>query len=179
MSDRTDARTWMHRAIFVAVGFWIIVFKLAPLNMQPAGFAGPDLLLVITLVWVARKPQYLPLPVIVAFFLMADFLFMRPPGLCTALVVILTETIRRQHRDFRTMTLFAEWTAMGVGVVAITLANALILAIVMIPQPPLTLVATEMVTTILVYPLVALIAQLVFGISKTAPGDTGRRGQLA
>lgn len=177
MADRADARTWMHRGIFVALAFWIIVFQLVPLDMRPANWAGPDLLLAATLLWVARKPAYLPVPVIAGFFLMADFLFMRPPGLWTLLVVLLTETIRRQHREFRNMTLVVEWGTIAIGIIGITLINRLIIALVMAPQAPFGLAIMEMSATIVVYPLVALFAHFLLGVSRAAPGEVGRRGQ--
>lgn len=177
MAERADARTWMHRGIFMVLAFWIIVFQLVPLDLRPATWAAPDLLLAATLAWVARKPNYLPVPVIAGFFLMADFLFMRPPGLLAVLVVLLTETIRRQHREFRNMTLIMEWGTIAIGIIGITLANRLILALVMAPQAPLGLAAMEMSATILVYPIVVLLAHFLLGVSRAAPGEVGRKGQ--
>jgi len=177
MAERADARIWMHRGIFVLIAFWIIVFQLVPLDLRPSNWAAPDLLLVLTLAWVARKPRYLPVPIIAAFFLMADFLFMRPPGLWTVLVVILTETIRRQHREFRNMTLLMEWGTIAIGVIAITLINRLVLALVMAPQAPLGLAAMEMSATIVVYPVVVLFAHFLLGVRRAAPGEVGRKGQ--
>ena len=177
MAERADARTWMHRGLFALLAFTILVIQLVPLDMRPSAWAGPDFLLVATLVWVARKPRYLPVIVIAGFFLMADFLLMRPPGLWSALVVVLTEIIRRQHHDFRNMAFLVEWGTIATGIIGITLANRLILAIVVAPQAPLALTLIEMVATILAYPLIVLVAHYIFGVSRAAPGEVGRRGQ--
>lgn len=178
MADRVDSRTWMHRIIFALLAFTLIVIDLVPLDMRPAAWAAPDVLLVVTLVWVARNPAFVPVLTVAILFLLADLLFMRPPGLWAALVVILSEVIRRQHRDFRTMSLFVEWGTIAAGIVAITLANRLALALVMLPQPPLGLSLIELVFTIMVYPLVVLVAHFIFGVSRVTPGDVGRKGQL-
>ncbi|MEL6838375.1 MAG: rod shape-determining protein MreD [Pseudomonadota bacterium] len=177
MADRADARTWTHRCIFMALAFVIIVAQLVPLDMRPITWSPPDLLLVITLVWVARRPHYLPVFVIAFLFLAADLLFQRPPGLWAALVVILTETIRRQNRDFRNMPLMVEWGTITIGIVGITLVNRLILIITMVPQAPLGLSLIQMIATIAIYPLVVLIAHFIFGVSRSAPGEIGSRGQ--
>ena len=177
MGEHADTHTWMHRGFFALLAFAIIVAQLVPLDMRPNVWAGPDLLLAVTLVWVARKPKYLPVPVIAGFFVMADFLFMRPPGLWAALVVVLTEIIRRQHRDFRNMALLVEWGTVAIGIIGITVANRLVLAIVMAPQAPLTLALTEMIATILVYPAVVIVAHYAFGVTRSAPGEVGSRGQ--
>lgn len=177
MGDRTDARTWTHRGVFVMLAFVIIVAQLVPLDMRPVAWAPPDLLLVITLVWVARKPRYLPVLVVGFLFLAADFLFQRPPGLWAALVVVLTETIRRQNRDFRNMPLLVEWGTITFGIVAITLINRLVLFVTVVPQAPLGPTLIQMIGTILIYPLVVLVAHFIFGVSRSAPGEIGSRGQ--
>ena len=177
MAERTDTRTWLHRGLFVIVAFTIVVLQLVPRDMRPSAWAGPDLLLVVTLLWVARKPRYLPVSVIAVFFLFADFLFMRPPGLWAALVVVLTEVIRRQHRDFRNMPMFVEWGTIAIGIVGITVVNRLVLAAVMAPQAPLGLTLIELTATIAVYPIAVLVAHYLFGVSRAAPGELGSRGQ--
>ena len=178
MAERNDNKTWSNRCVFVALAFVIVVIALVPRDLRPDAWAGPDVLLAVTLAWVARKPSYLPVIVIAAFFLMTDFLFMRPPGLWAALVVILTEVIRRQNHEFRSMSFLAEWGTIAGGIVGITVANLIVLTVVMLPQPPLGLTVTQMLATILVYPLVLVVAHFIFGVTRTAPGETSSKGQL-
>ena len=162
----------------MALAFVLIVVDLVPLDMRPSLWVAPDLLLAVTLAWVVRKPTYVPVVVIATLFLMTDFLFMRPPGLWAALVVILSEVMRRQHREFRNMPLLVEWGTVAFGIVVITIVNRLVLAVVMLPQAPLGLTLIEMIATILVYPIILLIAHFVFGVSRTSPGEVGSKGQI-
>jgi len=178
MAERADNKTWINRGIFILLAFTLVVIELVPRDMRPQTWGGPDLLLAVTLTWVARKPDYLPVAVIAAFFLMTDLLFMRPPGLWAALVVILTEVIRRQHHDFRNMPFLVEWGTIAAGIIAITAINRIVLAIVMLPQAPFGVTFTQMVATILVYPFVLLAAHFIFAVRRTAPGETGRKGHL-
>ena len=178
MAERADSKTWVQRGVFVVLAFVLIVIDLVPLDMRPSLWASPDFLLTATLVWVARKPRCVPVLIIATLMLMTDFLFMRPPGLWAALVVVLTEVIRRQNRDFRNMPLLVEWGTIAVGILAITVVNRVVLALVMAPQAPLALSLIEMVATILVYPVVLLIAHFAFGVSRTSPGEVGSRGQI-
>ena len=177
MAERADPRIWMNRSIYILAAFVIIVAELVPLDMQPSNWAWPNIMLAMTLAWVARKPDYAPVAVIAALFLITDLLQHRPPGLWAALVVILTETIRRQHRDFRNMPALVEWGTISVGIIAITLINRLILAIVMVPQAPLGLTLLQMISTIAIYPLVVIVGRFAFGVTRAAPGQTGSRGQ--
>lgn len=177
MAERTDPRIWMNRGLYILAAFIIVVAQLVPLDMQPTNWAWPDILLAMTLAWVARKPHYAPVAVIAILFLMTDMLLHRPPGLWAALVVILTETIRRQHRDFRNMPALVEWGTISVGIIAITVVNRLVLAIVMVPQAPIGLTLIQMISTIAVYPVVVIVGHFVFGVTRVAPGQTGSRGQ--
>jgi rod shape-determining protein MreD len=177
MADRIDSRTWMNRGIFVMLSFVIIVLQLVPLDLRPPSWTGPDLMLAVTLVWVARRPDYLPVYVIALLFLLTDLLFQRPPGLWAALVVILTETVRNRNREFHSMPFFAEWGTIAFGIVTISLANRLILAIVMTPQAPLALTAVQVITTILAYPLVVFVAHYLFGVTRLGTPETNTKRQ--
>ncbi len=177
MAEFAPTKTWVQRGVFVALAFVIIVVQLVPLDMRPDIWAAPDILLAATLAWVARRPAYLPIFIIAAIFLVTDLLFQRPPGLWAALVVILTEAIRKRSDGIRNMPLILEWGMIGFGIAAITVANRLVLAIVMTPQAPLGLTLIQMIATILAYPLVVLIAHFGFGISRPAPGQLDSRGQ--
>ncbi len=177
MAEFAPTKTWVQRGVFVALAFVIIVVQLVPLDMRPDIWAAPDILLAATLAWVARRPTYLPVFIIAAIFLVTDLLFQRPPGLWAALVVILTEAIRKRTDGIRNMPLIVEWGMIAFGIAAITVANRLVLALVMTPQAPLGLTLIQMIATILVYPLVVVIAHFGFGISRPPPGQLDSRGQ--
>lgn len=177
MADNLAGSVWAKRCIFLALAFLIIIMQLVPLDMRPSRWAPPDLLLAFTLAWVARRPDCLPVVVIAALFLITDLLFQRPPGLWAGLVVILTETLRRRSRELRNMPLLLEWGTIAFGIVAITLANRVVLAVVMTPQAPLGLTLSQMVLTIAIYPVVVFASHYVLGIRRLAPGAMDGRGQ--
>ena len=170
-------KIWLNRSAFVLLAFVIVVIQLVPLDMRPVVWAAPDILLAATLAWVARRPAYLPVLVVAAVFLMSDLLFLRPPGLWAALVVLLTEALRKRSPAIRNMPLALEWATVAFGIAAITVANRLIMALVMAPLPPLGLTLIQMTATILAYPAVVLVAHFLFGISRPAPGERDSRGQ--
>lgn len=177
MAELAPMKVWVNRTVFLGLCFVIIVMQLAPLDLRPAVWAPPDVLLAVTMVWVARRPDYLPVIVVAAVFLMADLLFQRPPGLYAALVVLLTEAIRRRSRGLRNISFMLEWGSIAFGVVAITVANRVVLVALVTPQPPLGLTLIQMISTILIYPIVVLVAHLLFGVSRPAPGETDGRGK--
>ena len=176
MADNPVARIWIGRAVYLAVAMAIIFLQLLPLDTAPPEWAPPDVLLAVTLAWVARRPEFLPFFVVFLVFLLTDLLFQRPPGLWAGLVLILTETVRSRSRGLRNVPLALEWGTVAVGIVAITLANRLVLAIVMTPQAPLTPTLVQMVLTIAIYPVVVVVAQVLFGLTRPAPGQVDSLG---
>jgi len=165
------------RSVFVVLAFVLIVVALVPLDMRPSTWAGPDLLLAMSLAWVARQPSAIPIAVVAVIFLLADLLFMRPPGLWAALVVVLTEAIRRRHSEFRSMSFLAEWGTIAGGIIAIGVAYRAILFVLAVPLAPLGLSAMEVAMTILAYPAVVMLTHYGLGIRKTVSAEAGGRRQ--
>lgn len=176
MADTPQAEIWTGRLVFVGLVFGLMFLRLLPLDTLPPTWVGPDLFLGVTLVWAARRPDFLPVLLIAAVFLLADLLFQRPPGLWTALVLILTEALRARARSLRGGTFSTEWLTVAIGIVAITLAHRVVLALTISDLPPFGLSMMEMALTILVYPLLAGLAALLFGVRRPAPGAVDSLG---
>lgn len=141
----------------------------------PRRWAGPDILLLVTLVWAARRPDYLPAFLVAGIFLLADFLFQRPPGLWAALVLIFTEILRSRARNLRVVPFPLEWAGIAAGVIAITLINRFTLMLVLVPQAPLGLTLVQLVLTLAFYPAVVFGAYLI-GVSRPAAGEVDALG---
>lgn len=176
MAETPTMQVWTGRVAFALLTCVIIFLYLLPLDTRPDTWPVPDFMLLIALVWTARRPDFAPVTVIAALFFLADLLFQRPPGLWTALVVILTEVLRRRARQIRNTPLLLEWLFVAVGMVAITLAYRIALAIVVMPQAPLGLTIIQLIMTILIYPAIVGLAHVIFGVSRPAPGQTDSLG---
>lgn len=144
---------------------------------DPARWIAPDLLILLTLAWVTRRPGFAPALAIAAIFLVADLLFQRPPGLWAGLVLILSEMLRGRSRSLRTLPFWVEWATVGGGLIAITLVNRFTLSMVLVPQASLGLTLLQMALTILCYPVVVLLSYLLFGISRPTPGEVDASGK--
>ena len=172
MADTPTARVWTGRGLFVVLSGLIIFLHLLPLDSRPDTWPVPDVLLLMAVAWSARRPEYAPITFIALITLLADLLFQRPPGLWAGLVVILCEILRRRARQFRNTPILLEWMSVALGIIAITLANRMILAIVATPQAPITLTILQTGMTILLYPAIVGLAHVLFGVSRPAPGQT-------
>jgi rod shape-determining protein MreD len=61
-------------------------------------------------------------------------------------------------------------------IVAITLSNRLILAVLSVEQPSLGLILIQMVATLAVYPLIVLISESLLGVQKLSPAEAEALG---
>ena len=171
MAERSRTYLWAMRGLYLGLCILLIFLRLLPLDTLPRGWAGPDLILAITLAWGLRRPEFVPPLLVAAVFLLCDFLFQRPPGLWAALVLIGSQTLRARAPDLRDLTFPVEWASVATTLVAMTLGYRIILSLLLVDQTPLGLSLMEMLMTLAAYPFVVLISQLVVGVRKIAPGE--------
>lgn len=170
--DRSPAANrWIFGAAYFGTASLIILFHILPTDVGPDGYPGPDLMLCLTFAWVLRRPHYVPTLLIAAIFLLSDILFMRPPGLWTALVVLAVEYLRSREPTLRELPLAAELGTVGAALILLHLANYLILMIVAVPQAQFGLVLLQAVATVFAYPMIVVLARLVFKVDKMSPAE--------
>lgn len=204
MADRLTRRRWLGRLTFVFIALFVIYTHLIPLETVPPSLGGaslqplllqttdtapiadaisdpvrwiaPDLLILLTLAWVVRRPSFAPAIVVGLVFLLADMLFQRPPGLWAGLVVVLTEVLRGRARSMRTLPFWLEWVTVCAGLVAISLLYRFTLSLVLVPQAPLGLTFVQLGLNVIFYPAVVFVSYAVFGVNRPAPGEVDALG---
>ena len=175
----SPAHIWIMRSCFIALCLLIMFFHLLPLDSVPHRWAPPDLLIAFIFAWALRRPDYVPILSIAAVMLIADLMFQRPPGLLALLVLIGTEYLRLRFAGLKDASFAGEWIAVCIVLLAITLANRLVLSILAVGQAPLGLTLMQMLMTIIIYPLVVLITQSLFGVRTLAPSDSDAKAARA
>jgi rod shape-determining protein MreD len=164
-------RLWLHRLLFVAVAAAILLLQILPIRLPVDRWPWPDLLLAMTLTWVMRRPDYVPVVAIALVWLAADILLQRPPGLWTAIMVGMTEFIRSRLILWRDWSFPLEWLMIGVLILVAVLLNRVMLVVFMVPRTGFGMVLLQAVETALVYPLVTGFAVFVLRIRRVFPGD--------
>ncbi|MGJ8615700.1 MAG: rod shape-determining protein MreD [Sulfitobacter sp.] len=207
MNDQSPALLWAMRLAFVLLVFVILFFHLLPLDTQPIDlftpqllplentapaearleellgteqprrWIAPDLILCFACAWALRRPEYVPALSLALVFLFADLLLQRPPGLWALLALIGCENLKSRARSLRDANFVAEWLTVGVIMIAITLLNHIVLALVLVETPKLALSLSELAMTLLFYPVTVLITHSLMRVRKTAPGDLDALGQ--
>lgn len=164
------------RAIYLGLSLGILLLELLPLQTQPRSFAGPDMILLLTVAFALRRPEYVPPAVVAIALVLADLLLQRPPGLMAGLTVIITETLRGRSEGLRTLPFSVEWLTAAAGILAIMIGYRFVLALFVIPQAPMLLSLTQMLSTIIAYPLIVLGCVALFGMRRVAPGEVDNLG---
>lgn len=178
MGDFWRQAHWMFRALFLALALLLLFLRLLPLDQRPGALPGPDILLCLMLAWVVRRPEFLPMPMVLIVMLAEDLLLMRPPGLWTAIVVLGTEFLRSRIVLTRELSFLVEWMLVAGVMLTMMLSYRLALAIAFVPQPAFGFVIVQFLWSIAVYPLVVVLSRLALDLRKPAMGeidDFGRR----
>ena len=179
MAEGSNTRLWTYRGVFLCLAAFVVFVKLLPLHPGPGRIPGPDILLLMAAAWIVRRPEYLPVFLVAGVFFLADLLFMRPPGLWAALAVMGMEAVRRRSAALRESGFLTEWFTVSVVLTLMFLANSLILSVLFVDQPGLGLTLIRLITTLLVYPIVVVLAAQGIGLRKVSPGESDRLGQGA
>ena len=178
MGEAGRIRIWSLRTIFVGIAFLVILRALLPVRLDPPTIPGPDLLACLIFAWVWRRPDVLAAWLIVLCVLLADFLFQRPPGLWTVLVLIGSESVRRQAMREGEKTFALEFGVVSLVFVVIILVQRLVLFVLLVPQPPLGAMLIHLLTTLAIYPLVVVFSVYLVGV-RQIPRDDGGKGLRA
>ena len=148
---------------------------LLPLSPGAIRWPGPDWLMALTLAWVLRRPEQLPVLSVAAVMLLADVLFLRPIGLGAAIAVVATEAARRRETRWAEQGFVAEWLRVGALVALGLLAERVVMTLFVIPPalaplPPLGQDILRLIATLAAYPLVVVVLR-AFGLRRAAPGE--------
>lgn len=193
MIDGATREVWAHRILFVVLALVFLFFRLLPLGevIAPCGpddsgcrllawfshMPGPDLLLCIIFAWTMRRPDYLPVLLIAAVVLLEDLIVLRPPGLWTGLVVLVSEIIRSRVALTRELNFGVEWLLVSAMMVVLLIAYRLAFGLVLLPQPPFGFAMVQVIWSILCYPLVVFLSRVVLDLYKPGMGEVDAYGR--
>ncbi|MEY8843112.1 rod shape-determining protein MreD [Cribrihabitans sp. XS_ASV171] len=176
MANLSPSRLWVMRLAYLGLALLILFFHLLPLDTMPRHWAPPDLLIALTFAWAMRRPDFVPSLSIALVMLTADLLLHRPPGLLAALVVGGAAWLKGDRAGLSEASFLGEWVSVGLVLVAIAVANRLILGLMAVEQAPFWLTVIQLVLTIAIYPLVVLASQVLFGVRRLAPSEAEAMG---
>lgn len=171
MIDQLTLVRWFYWLLLISLAGASVFVRLLPVGSGSAGWPGPDLLLCLVFAWVHRRPDFVPVLLVAALFLVTDMLFLRPPGLWTALVILGLEFLRGREPLSRELPFLVEWGMVAAVMVAMLVANRLVLGLFVVEQASLGRSLMQMLVTLVAYPLVALVSVHILRVRRLQPGE--------
>lgn len=177
MDEPLLRQPWAYSLIYVGFALALLFVRMLPLGSDAGQLPGPDLLLCVTLSWVLRRPDYLPVGLIAMVVLLEDLVLMRPPGLWAALVVLATEFLRSRAALTRELIFPVEWALVAALMLGAMFLHRLVMMIAILPQPSFGFALIQIVGSILCYPLVVGVSRFALGVRKPATGELDAMGR--
>lgn len=176
MDDITPWQFWLRRAGFIAIATMFILQALIPLDLTANRLPGPDVLYCVTMAYIIRRPEFVPLWAIFFVFFLRDILSMAPLGIWTLLVITSTEIVRSNLQAFREYFFGIEWLWIAGIFGAILLTQQLILSITLSFTPTFVDLALQFFFTAAIYPVIVAFMKYGFRIECPAAGKTDAKG---
>lgn len=169
---------WFYHGVFTVISLVVLFVALLPFDAGEGGWPGPELTLCFVAAWVLRRPDYVPVWLLLILLLLDDALLMRPLGLWTLIVLLTSEYLRRRVDYTEAMPFWSESGLVAGCIVAAFLANHLALVVLLAETPPVAGQALHAIATIVFYPSVAVFSQMI-GVRRLAPGELDSMGTRA
>ena len=147
---------------FIITALLVMYVYLLPVNLVPMQFQPPNFVLLLAIALIIRYPNYLPLWVIFAVFLLYDFLLYQPLGLNTFLALIGMEYLRSNRISIRQMNFVSEWAFIALFLLLYTALREIVLFLFLAENTPFWGALFDLGTSIIYYPVALVCIALLF-----------------
>ena len=141
------------RLTYLLIVMLLVLFQTMPIHTSIDQFAMPDIPLVITFVWVMRRPDVMGPILITIAFLFADMILQRPPGLWTLIALCGSMFLRSRTIYFKEVIFFYEWVMISIVVIICVTVHQFLLLLTFLPTHNLVLLVKQALFTIMLYPI--------------------------
>ena len=166
------SKIWFKRAVLCFALYAVVSSGMAPVSMTPFSVPGPDLVFCLIAAWLVRRPDFVSAGVIVAAVLTAEILLLQTPGLWSAIVLLASEYLRSSAERIRGRPFLYEWLLVAGAYVAAVIAYQFFLALTFLPAPTPGWALLHGAVTLLTYPFVVAVTNLVFRVTKPGADDS-------
>jgi rod shape-determining protein MreD len=177
MIDPVTLTLWRGRIGFALLAAMLTFAALLPFGGEAGRLPGPDLLLCLLFAWMMRRPDFVPLWLVVVVFLTADILLQRPIGLWTALVVIAAEVLRARTVLMRELSFAMEWVVAAGLMLAMLVVYRFVFLLTMMPQVGLGSSLVQWLWSVVAYPAAVLFTGYVLALRKPSLGEIDAYGR--
>jgi rod shape-determining protein MreD len=151
-------------ALLMLLGLIAIFIEAAPLGLSADAPPSPDILFCVVAYWSTRRPRSTALPAIFALGLIRDLLTDAPVGAGLLTLVLASEFLKSLSPGLSRRNFATEWLLLA-AVLAITLLAQWMVVLILLAHPPYLIdLANQWLTTMALYPVLALIFRWLFRI---------------
>ena len=159
-------KVWFYRLVFICLGFLILVINLVPIGFTSGYLTFPDFLFCLAVSWIFRRPNYVPVPMVVGIFLFQDILLGLPIGLGTVIMLAIIEYLRSRIEMVRYQSFFIEWGIVAISYFIFILIYQLMLIITFSQPSSLGALSFLFIETIIIYPAIVFISSQLLKVKS-------------
>ena len=141
------------RVTYLLIVMLLVLFQTMPIHTSTDQFAMPDIPLLITFVWVMRRPDVMNPVIITMAFLFADMILYRPPGLWALIALCASMFLRLRTIYFKEVIFFYEWLMIAIVIIICFATHQFLLLLTFLPTHNLELLVKRALFTIMLYPI--------------------------
>ena len=165
------SKIWFKQTVLCLALFFVVASGMAPVSITPFSLPSPDLVFCLIAAWVVRRPDLVSAGVIVAAVLTSEIFLLQTPGLWSAIVLLATEYLRGSANRVRSQPFLFEWLLVTAAYVSAAFAYQFVLALAFLPAPPAEWALLHGAVTLLAYPFVVVVTNLLFQVTKRGADD--------
>ncbi|MCP5087316.1 MAG: hypothetical protein GY952_11000 [Rhodobacteraceae bacterium] len=171
MNETTTFQLFLRRAVYLSLAFIFVSGTLIPFDLTAGSLPGPDILYCLTMIYVIRRPEFIPIWAIFLVFFLREILSMEPLGLWSMLVLVGTEIVRANIQAFREYFFLLEWLWVVAIFAIIQIINQVVLSVSLSITPNILSQLYLLVFTAVAYPATVAVIRFAFGINRPLPGE--------
>jgi len=171
MKQVTFRELSVRRGAYIVGGFFLTLGALLPFDLSAEGLPRPDILYIITIIYLIRRPEIVPVWAVFLVFFLRDVLTTAPLGLWTFLVLVGTEVVRSNIQAFREYPFLLEWAWVVAIYGGALVAQQVVLTLTLAVTPGALDQLFQALFTAAAYPVIVAVLRFGFGIKRPPPGE--------
>jgi len=176
MVNFQNIQSWIYYVKYLMICFIILSFQLLPMRIVYQEVLWPNLIYLVTVGWLIRKPSYLPVILILFVHIISDIVLLKPLGLWPALSLIGYEFLRWRSLSQGQLKLGQELVLVNSVLILLTFLQIGMELIFKIESPPMGMILLQLAFTLLIYPIVIFVLHSILKVRHFEGSKTVGRG---
>ncbi|MEM8740696.1 MAG: hypothetical protein AAGE13_04290 [Pseudomonadota bacterium] len=160
--------TWLRRGTILGMAALFMALALSPAGLSAGRLPMPDPLFALLILCRLRRPETVPIALLIGLTLISDLLRGGPLGIGTLGVLAVSEALGLYRDRILRRGFFVEWTAVSAAFAVQLAVQYLVLRLTFAPCPSVEALALFTATTALSYPVVLILMRGLLPLRPTS-----------